>query len=74
MVTQAAGPYFAPKAFRCLVKTIRSAGFPILPYHNQISTMREWGWVLGMKTRRIDEAGLKAVMMSHTYECIDDDS
>jgi len=71
MVTQAASPYFAPKAFRCLVKTIRSAGFPVLPYHNQIPTMGEWGWVLAMKTRRTDEADLKAVMMSRTFDDID---
>jgi spermidine synthase len=71
MVTQAASPYFAPKAFRCLVKTIRAAGFPALPYHNQIPTMGEWGWVMGMKSHRIDEAGLKAVMMSRTFDDIE---
>ena len=71
MVTQAASPYFAPKAFRCLVKTIRAAGFPVLPYHNQIPTMGEWGWVMGMKSRRIDEPGLKAAMMSRSFDDIE---
>lgn len=71
MATQAASPYFAPRAFRCLVKTVRAAGFPVLPYHNQIPTMGEWGWVLGMKTRRLDETGLKTVMMSRSFDDID---
>lgn len=71
MVTQAASPYFAPKAFRCLVKTIRAAGFPVLPYHNQIPTMGEWGWVMGMKSRRIDEPGLKAAMLSRSFDDIE---
>jgi spermidine synthase len=46
MVTQAGSPYFAPKAFLCILKTIRAAGFEALPYHNQVPTMGEWGWVL----------------------------
>jgi spermidine synthase len=71
MVTQAASPYFAPKAFRCLVKTIRAAGFPVLPYHNQIPTMGEWGWVMGMKSRRIDAEGMKAAMMSRSFDDIE---
>jgi spermidine synthase len=71
MVTQAASPYFAPRAFRCLVKTVRAAGFPVLPYHNQIVTMGEWGWVMGMKSRRIDDAGLKALMISRTFDNIE---
>ena len=43
----------------------------VLPYHNQIPTMGEWGWVLGMKTRRLDETGLKTVMMSRSFDDID---
>ncbi len=46
MVTQAGSPYFAPQAFRCILKTIRAAGYAALPYHNQVPTMGEWGWVL----------------------------
>lgn len=49
MVTQATSPYFARKAFLCINKTIQAAGFATLPYHNQIPTMGEWGWVLGKK-------------------------
>jgi len=59
LVTQATSPYFARKAFLCIMKTIREAGFSVLPYHNQIPTMGEWGWVLGIKKEEIDDETLK---------------
>ncbi len=46
-VTQASSPFFAKQAFLCVVKTMRAAGFSVLPYHNSIPTMGEWGWSLG---------------------------
>ncbi|MCP4707574.1 MAG: spermidine synthase, partial [Planctomycetes bacterium] len=59
MVTQAASPHFAPQAFRCIIKTITAAGFSVLPYHNQIPTMGEWGWVLAVRNNDIDAITLK---------------
>ena len=61
MVTQAASPYFARKAFLCIVKTIRNAGFSVLPYHNQIPTMGEWGWVLAVQADTLSETELLTV-------------
>ncbi|MCP4716407.1 MAG: spermidine synthase, partial [Deltaproteobacteria bacterium] len=37
--TQAGSPYFTEKAFVCIQKTVRAAGFSVLAYHNQIPTM-----------------------------------
>jgi len=48
-ITQSGSPYFATRAFNCIKKTVRSAGFSILPIHNQVVTMGEWGWVIGAK-------------------------
>jgi len=53
MVTQATSPYFSKKAFLCILKTIQSANIEALPYHNQIPTMGEWGFVLGMRKKDI---------------------
>ncbi len=50
LVTQAGSPYFATKAFRCIDKSMQSAGFKTQPLHNQILTLGQWGWVLGVKT------------------------
>ncbi|MGB3466740.1 MAG: hypothetical protein WBA74_15780, partial [Cyclobacteriaceae bacterium] len=48
-VTQAGSPYFATKAYYSIVKTMKTAGFKTRPYHNQILTLGEWGWVIGTK-------------------------
>lgn len=49
VITQAGSPYFATRAFRCIDLTIQEAGFSTVPMHNQVVTLGEWGWVLGMK-------------------------
>lgn len=67
MVTQASSPYFTRKAFICILKTVRTAGFSALPYHNQIATMGEWGWVLAVAKNQCDEAVLKKKALKATY-------
>jgi len=49
MVTQAGSPYFATRAFRCIDKTVAAAGFETVQLHNQILTLGEWGWIMGVK-------------------------
>lgn len=49
LITQAGSPYYAPKSFKCIEKTVEAAGFNSIPLHNQILTMGEWGWVIGSK-------------------------
>lgn len=49
MITQAGSPYYATKAFQCIEKTVDAADFTAIPLHNQILTMGEWGWILGIK-------------------------
>ena len=50
LVTQAGSPYFATRAFQCIDQTLQQAGFQTQPLHNQIVTMGEWGWILGVKS------------------------
>ncbi|GBC59605.1 spermidine synthase [Desulfonema ishimotonii] len=71
LVTQATSPCFSARAFRCLVKTISAAGFAVLPYHNQIPTMGEWGWILGVDRRDMPENRLKEVMLTRNFSDID---
>lgn len=54
VVTQASSPYFSPKAFLCINKTMEEAGLSVVPYHNQIPTMGQWGWVLGVRRSEAD--------------------
>lgn len=60
LVTQATSPFFAGKAFLSIFKTIEAAGFTTTAFHNNIPTMGEWGWVLGVKTAQSDTLDLKS--------------
>lgn len=59
LVTQATSPVYAGKSFVCIIKTMESAGFSVLPYHNHIATLGEWGWCLGMKKEAATSDNLK---------------
>jgi len=46
VVTQAGSPYFATQAFYSIAETLKEVGFEVLPIHNQILTLGEWGWYI----------------------------
>jgi spermidine synthase len=46
MVVQASSPYFARQAFWCIAKTLGAAGLNIQPYHVDVPTFGDWGFVL----------------------------
>ena len=50
IITQAGSPYYATKAFYCIEKSMKSAGFQTLPLQNQVMTMGQWGWILAHKS------------------------
>jgi spermidine synthase len=70
LVTQAASPYFARQAFLCIAKTMEEAGFGILPYHNQVPTMGEWGWVMGTQAEREAPENMKRRLLAADFESI----
>lgn len=50
-VTQSTSPYFATKAFWSINKTIKAANFRnVLPYHAQIPSFGDWGFVIASKS------------------------
>jgi len=67
LAAQASSPYFARQAFLCIMKTIEAAGFSVLPYHNQIPTMGEWGWVLGARSEDFSADVLKRRVMTENF-------
>jgi spermidine synthase len=69
IVTQAGSPYFAPKAFACIDKSIEKAGFSTIPLHNQVITLGEWGWVLGAKN--ISKENLKKELIDLQFSSIE---
>jgi spermidine synthase len=69
IVTQAGSPYFAPKAFACIDKTMQKAGFSTTPLHNQVVTLGEWGWVLGAKN--ISKDNLKKELTNLQFSSVE---
>lgn len=51
LITQAGSSYYTPYAYKCIEKTMKSANFSVLPIHNQILSMGQWGWILGSKNK-----------------------
>ncbi|MCF8372491.1 MAG: polyamine aminopropyltransferase [Bacteroidales bacterium] len=70
LVSQSGSPYYATKAFRCIEKTMAEAGFSVLPYHNQVITLGEWGWVLGTKLR-LEKDQVKQIAQSLDFKTIE---
>jgi len=46
LVVQAGSPYFAPRTFSCILATVRSAGLGAVPYHVDVPSFGDWGFVL----------------------------
>lgn len=68
VITQSGSPYYATKAFTCIGKTMREAGFSVAQMHNQILTLGEWGWTLGSK--KLPKSELLARLRSLRFEKI----
>lgn len=46
MVVQSGSPYFAPKSFWSIEKSIAAAGFATTPYHVDVPSFGDWGYTL----------------------------
>ncbi|MCT4615674.1 MAG: polyamine aminopropyltransferase [Marinifilaceae bacterium] len=66
IITQAGSPYFATKAFKCIHKTMKAAGYKTAIMHNQIITMGEWGWVVGINSN--SEIDLKSELKKIEFQ------
>ena len=69
LITQAGSPYYATKAFYCIDKTMKAAGFKNLPLHNQVLTLGEWGWILGSKS--MTNKQMKMRLKKASFDTID---
>jgi spermidine synthase len=59
-VTQSTSPIYSNKSFLCIIKTMEAAGFGAAGYSNQVPTMGQWGFTIGMRDNIISSKGLKA--------------
>lgn len=51
MSIQSTSPYYAPKAFWCINKTIKEEGLEVIPYHVQVPSFGDWGFQLVSKNK-----------------------
>ncbi len=47
---QSTSPYYAPKAFWCIEKTIDSEGLNVKPFHLQVPAFGDWGFNMASKS------------------------
>lgn len=47
VVVQAASPYHAKEAYLCIMRTMAAAGLGVVPYHVNVPSFGDWGWVIG---------------------------
>ena len=64
IITQSGSPYFATAAFQSIEKTLAAAKFSVTSYHNQVLTLGEWAWTMGMK----GDVDLKSKLWNHDYD------
>jgi spermidine synthase len=53
VVMQSTSPYHATDAFWNIELTMRTAGFYTLPYHENVPSFGDWGWIIGSKTNKM---------------------
>lgn len=46
IVVQSGSPYFAPRSYWCIEASIRTAGFATRPYHVDVPSFGDWGFLL----------------------------
>ena len=43
---QATSPYHSREAFLCILRTLESAGYAVVPYHDDVPSFGSWGFLL----------------------------
>ncbi len=54
MVTQATSPYFSNNTFWTIVQTMDEADLITYPYHTQVPSFGEWGFVIGARNNLLE--------------------
>ena len=55
MVVQSTSPYYAPRAFWCINRTIESEGFYVKPYHLQVPAFGDWGFNMASRSELTED-------------------
>ncbi|MFI7074683.1 polyamine aminopropyltransferase [Micromonospora sediminicola] len=60
LVVQSGSPYFAPRSYWSIERSVREAGFATTPYHVDVPSFGDWGFVLAAPGDAAPELALPA--------------
>ncbi len=55
LVIQSTSPYHAKEAYLCIQRSLEAAGFGSVPYHDNVPSFGDWGFILGWRDQRTQE-------------------
>ena len=61
MALQATSPYHAKESFLCILRTMRASGYQALPYHTNVPSFGDWGWILAWKSAESSQGMLRRI-------------
>ena len=64
MIQQSSSPVYTERAFSIIGKTMESAGFTAVPYHENVPSFGEWGWWIAKKNDRNSRESLAKELKS----------
>ena len=67
LAVQATSPYHAKESFLCILRTIRSARFDALPYHDNVPSFGDWGWIIARQTEEDPSELLRQARQLHKF-------
>lgn len=50
MVVQSTSPYHAKETYLCIQRTIAATGLATMPYHDNVPSFGDWGWIIASPT------------------------
>ncbi len=56
LVVQSTSPFYARQSFWCVVATLEAAGFKTAPYHAQVPSFGEWGYIIAGRQEFVSAA------------------
>ena len=54
VVLQATSPYHAKASYLCIQRTMEAAGLITLPYHDNVPSFGDWGWLMGWTAQPVE--------------------
>ncbi len=49
-VVQSTSPYHSKETFLCILRTMAAAGLGVVPYHDNVPSFGDWGWIMASPT------------------------